>query len=167
MIVSLYELFQDEIAEIFDAEKRFSEALPEIAQGFENGKLTKELMSRHQQSGQRIGRIEAIRAASASGRAAGASETMKALIDEARQMMEDIEDGRILDAALVLAVQKMEQYMMTTYCSLFALGECVGMEQAVLDLLDAGLQEERERSERLSRLAELEGVNERALQSVA
>ena len=79
-------------------------------------------------------------------------EGMKGLIEEGQEMMEEIERGATLDAALISAAQKVEHYEIATYGTLATFAEIMGHQDAK-DLLGQTLDEEKEADEKLTQVA--------------
>jgi ferritin-like metal-binding protein YciE len=75
------------------------------------------------------------------------------ILKEAKDLMEEFEGDAALDAALACAAQKVEHYEITSYGSLCAFAEQLGLDD-VCDELEAILDEEKAADKKLSRLAE-------------
>ncbi|WP_454691749.1 YciE/YciF ferroxidase family protein [Achromobacter aloeverae] len=85
---------------------------------------------------------------------------MEGLVEEGKEVIEEIAKGPVLDAALIGAAQKVEHYEIATYGTLCVLGKLLKKPKAV-ELLKATLAEEKSTDEKLSTLAE--SVNVEAL----
>ena len=79
-------------------------------------------------------------------------EGMKGLIEEGQEMMEEIDRGPTLDAALISAAQKVEHYEIASYGTLATFAEILGHQDAN-DLLGQTLEEEKEADEKLTEMA--------------
>ena len=71
----------------------------------------------------------------------------------AKELMEEFTGDRALDAAITAAAQKVEHYEITSYGSLCAFAEQLGMDE-VCDEIEAILDEEKAADKKLSQLAE-------------
>jgi ferritin-like metal-binding protein YciE len=78
--------------------------------------------------------------------------------------MEDLEEGPVLDAALIAAAQKIEHYEMAAYGTLCSMLKAMGQTKAA-DLLSQTLKEEKDTDALLTQLAEQE-VNPAAMQTL-
>ncbi len=78
---------------------------------------------------------------------------MKGLIEEAKELMEETEEGVVRDAAIIGASQKVEHYEIASYGTLRAFALALGYEEAA-DLLQTTLDEEKEADETLTGIAE-------------
>jgi ferritin-like metal-binding protein YciE len=90
---------------------------------------------------------------------------MEGLIEEAKEMMEEIKTPEVLDAALITGAQKVEHYEIASYGSVHALAEALGKTE-VAKLLAATLEEEKEADKKLNQIA-ISDVNKTALKTAA
>jgi ferritin-like metal-binding protein YciE len=88
---------------------------------------------------------------------------MQGLIDEAESMMEDADEGEMMDAAIIAAAQKVEHYEIATYGTLRTFAETLGLDQ-VQGLLEQTLEEEKMADEKLTEIA-MSAINEDAADS--
>ena len=84
------------------------------------------------------------------------------LIAEAKENIGEIEQGPVLDAALIVAGQKVEHYEIASYGSARTFAETLGHDD-IAQLLQETLDEEEETDEKLTELAEMI-INDRAAQ---
>lgn len=84
---------------------------------------------------------------------------MEGLIEEATSMIDQVEEGPVLDAALSGSAQKAEHYEIASYTSLCLMAKKLGFSDAV-KLLTATLQEEQATDEKLSALAQASQIQE-------
>jgi ferritin-like metal-binding protein YciE len=82
------------------------------------------------------------------------------IIEEANDVSGEVDDKRVLDAALIAAAQAVEHYEITRYGTLVAWAQEAGREDCAR-LLKETLEEERAADEKLTQIAESE-VNLRA-----
>jgi ferritin-like metal-binding protein YciE len=78
---------------------------------------------------------------------------MEGLVEEGKEIIEELEKGPVLDAALIGAAQKVEHYEIASYGTLAAFAKQLG-EQDALKLLLETLKEEKATDEKLSVLAD-------------
>lgn len=79
------------------------------------------------------------------------------IIDEADEVAGDVEDKRVLDAALIAAAQAVEHYEMTRYGTLIAWANALGRSDCG-SVLKSNLNEEEAADKKLTKIAE-SGVN--------
>jgi ferritin-like metal-binding protein YciE len=84
---------------------------------------------------------------------------MAGLVEEGDSLIDEIEKGPVLDAALIGAARKVEHYEIAGYNSLCTLAKKLGYTDA-LPLLEASLAEETATDGKLSALAEAQAMEE-------
>lgn len=166
-VTSLEDLFIAELCDMYDAEKQLTEALPKMAKKASNEKLAKGFETHLKETEGQIERIEKVAEICGFDLKKETCKAMKGLVKEGEHIMEEVKDPQVLDAALITAAQKVEHYEIASYGSLCSLGKCLGLEQEALDLLEENLNEEKETDEKLTMLAEKEGINDEALEKAA
>lgn len=166
-VQNLHDLFLDELSDIYDAEKQLTEALPKMADNATDKKLEKGFRTHLKETEGQIERIEKVADICGLDLLDETCKAMKGLIKEGEQMIAEIKDPNVLDVALITAAQKVEHYEIASYGSLLALGKCLGLEQKALDLLEENMNEEKQTDEKLTKLAEEEGINDHALKKAA
>ncbi len=166
-IQTLEDLFKDELADVLNAERQLEEALPKMAENASDEKLAEGFRTHLEETKGHIERIEKIIDICGLDLPDETCNAMQGLIKEGEEMIAEIEDKNVLDAALITAAQKVEHYEIASYGSLCALAKCLEFPQEATDLLQETLAEEKETDEKLSRLAEQDGINEHALKKAA
>jgi len=159
-VATAEELFVEELKDIYSAEKQAVKAYPRLTKAVQSEEL-KEAMQEHleQTKGQveRLERIFEILDKRSSGKTC---EGMKGLVQEAQSLVEEIENGPVLDAAIIGALQRVEHYEIAAYGTVATLAQAMGQEE-VKELLGETLEEEKETDERLTQVAQ--SVNSEAL----
>jgi ferritin-like metal-binding protein YciE len=79
-------------------------------------------------------------------------EAMEGLIEEAEEMMSEIKDGVVRDAAIISAAQKVEHYEIASYGTLVSFANTLG-ESKVAEILEQTLNEEKEADQMLTEIA--------------
>jgi ferritin-like metal-binding protein YciE len=88
-------------------------------------------------------------------------DAIEGILTEAKEHMADIEDAEVLDAGMIGSAQAVEHYEITRYGTLIAWAKQLGRDDAVVDLLEANLDQEKQADRLLTEIAET-SVNERA-----
>lgn len=158
----LMKLFEDQLKDIFWAEKALIKAIPKMIKNATSQDLIDALSSHLEETENQISRLESV-FESISKKASGEKcEAMDGLIKEAKEIMESCEAGAMCDAGIITAGQKIEHYEITTYGTLRQFAETLGLNDAV-SLLEATLNEEKSADEKLSKVAR-ETINIEAAQ---
>ncbi len=159
----LRSLFEDELKDIYWAEKALTKAIPKMIKNASSQELIDALENHLEVTKGHVERCE--HAFEILGKAARAKkcEAMEGLTKEAEEIMSSTEEGVVRDAGIISAAQKVEHYEIATYGTLCAFAKTLG-EDEVADLLQQTLNEEKEADQTLTGIAEssinLEAANE-------
>jgi ferritin-like metal-binding protein YciE len=159
-IKTLYDLYVDELKDIYSAENQLVQALPKMAKAAKSPQLQKAFQNHLEKTKQHVQRIEEVFSeidASPRGKKCMA---MEGLVEEGKEIMHEDIDEEVLDAALIGAAQRVEHYEIAAYGSARSHAEHLGHSRAV-KLLQQTLDEEKEADEELTHIAETQ-VNEYA-----
>jgi ferritin-like metal-binding protein YciE len=159
-MVTLNDLLEDELKDIYSAEKQLLKALPKMARKASSGELRDALEEHLEVTKRQAERLERVFEELGSKAKAKTCEAMKGLIEEAEDMMSEDAEDAVLDAAIIGCAQKVEHYEIASYGTVKSWAERIGNNRAAR-LLDETLQEEGEADKRLSEIAETM-VNEEA-----
>lgn len=149
----LRDLFEDELKDIYWAEKALTKAIPKMVKNATSEELVNALNDHLEVTRGHVERLE--ESFKILGKAARAKkcEAMAGLVKEAEEIMEDTEEGVVRDAGIISAGQKVEHYEIATYGTLCAFAKTLG-EDEVASLLHQTLDEEKEADQKLSEIAE-------------
>jgi ferritin-like metal-binding protein YciE len=157
---SLETLLQDELKDIYDAEKQLTKALPKLAKKASNEELKEAFEEHLHQTEQHVERLEEVFSNLDLPARGKRCEGMKHLIAEGDDMIGDAEDDATRDALMIAAAQKVEHYEIAAYGTLRTWATLLGKDQ-IASLLEETLDEEKETDKRLTSIAE-SFVNEEA-----
>jgi len=144
----LNDCFLAELADIYDAEKQLTKALPKMAQAAEHEELKEALLSHRDKTEEHVRRLEEvfeILGAKAPGQRCKAIQGLMAEIEG--RMDEDLGD-----ASLICAAQKIEHYEIATYGCLKTWAKLLDHDEAA-SLLEETLDEESDVDEHLTSIA--------------
>jgi ferritin-like metal-binding protein YciE len=158
---TLDELFMHELKDLYDAEHRLVEALPKMAKAATDPDLAAAFEKHLAETRKQVTRLKEVFADCGESPERETCEAMKGLIEEAEEVIEDAEEGPVLDAALIAAAQKVEHYEIATYGTLITWTQLSGENSSALQLLQQTLEEEKAADEKLTEIAE-SGVNQAA-----
>jgi ferritin-like metal-binding protein YciE len=158
---SLHDLFIEELKDIYDGEKRLTRALPKMAKAATSMELRSAFTSHLGETEKQIERLEQVFQAMGKKPAGKACDGIIGIVEEGNKAMEELDEGPILDAALIAGAQKVEHYEMATYGTLAYFADIMGHEEAK-DLLGQTLDEEKAADAKLNKIAKSE-VNQEAL----
>jgi ferritin-like metal-binding protein YciE len=164
-VKSVNDLLLDELRDIYHAEKQLVRALPKMAKKSKSDELRQAFEHHLEETKGQVDRLEQVFEQLDARSSGKRCEAMEGLIEEAKEMMEDITTPEVLDAAMITAAQKVEHYEIASYGSVHALAEALGHKDAAR-LLEQTLEEEKKADQKLNQIA-LSGVNQTALQTAA
>jgi ferritin-like metal-binding protein YciE len=164
-VKSVYDLFMDELQDIYHAEKQLVKALPKMAKKAKSDQLRQAVEHHLEQTKGQVQRLEQVFETLDAKPRAKKCEAMEGLIEEAEELMGEIGTPEVLDAAMIGAAQKVEHYEIASYGTLSTLAEELGHTEAAR-LLEQTLNEEKAADKKLNEIA-LSGVNKKALQAAA
>lgn len=159
-IDSLETLLQEELKDIYSAEKQLIKAIPKMAKKASSPELKRALEEHLRVTERQAERIEQVFELLGQKPKAKTCEAMKGIIEEAQDMMSEDMDDAVMDAAIIGCAQKVEHYEIASYGTVRTWAERIGNNRAA-KLLDQTLQEEGDADKRLTGLAE-SMINEEA-----
>ena len=161
-IKSIQDLFIHELSDIYSAEKQLTKALPKLARAADAPELKQAFETHLEETQGQVERIDQIVEALGIRLKRIKCAAMEGLVEEGKEVIEEIEAGPLRDAALIGGAQKVEHYEIASYGTLSAIAKQLGYKDAI-PLLQATLKEEKATDEKLTLLAEQAG-NQRAAQ---
>ena len=146
-------LFEDELRDVYDAEKQILKALPKIIKAVTNDDLRKALSAHLDETRGQVSRLEqafeSLDLKPKGKHCAG----MAGILEEGSDLLEEDGDDAVLDAGFIAGCQRVEHYEIVAYGCLVAWAKLLGYQDA-LNLLKANEQEEKAADAKLSKLAE-------------
>lgn len=149
---TLDDLFIHELSDLYSAEKQMTKVLPKLARAATNPQLQEAFKAHLEETHGQIERIDQLVEASNFKLKRIKCLAMEGLIEESKELLEEIEPGHVLDAGLIGACQKIEHYEIASYGTLIAMAGQLGIKDAA-KLLGQTLKEEKSADEKLTLLA--------------
>ena len=159
-IKSMDDLFLHTLRDIFYAENQIVKALPKLIEKATNRELTSGLSHHLRETEGQIARLEQVFAKLGQTPRGIDCPAIDGLIKEADEVAGEVDDSKVLDAAIIGSAQAVEHYEIARYGTLIAWAEELGHDN-VISLLNANLKEEKAADKKLNALAE-GTVNRRA-----
>ena len=150
---SLDDLLHDELRDLLDAEHQITKALPRMARAVSSPVLRQGLEQHLRETHGQIARLEQAFQLIEERPRRKTCQGVKGLIEEARELMSEIDRGPVLDAALIAAAQKVEHYEISAYGTLRTYATLLGKPR-LADLFDTTLNEEKAADQKLTSVAE-------------
>jgi ferritin-like metal-binding protein YciE len=162
-IETMDDLFLEMIEDLYDAEKRLVKALPKMAEAATSEALRQAFESHLEQTRGHVKRLEDIFRQLGKDPKGQTCEAMKGLIKEGEDVICDIDNLALRDAALIAAANSVEHHEIAGYGAARTFAQTLGQQQAA-SLLDQTLQEEKAADQKLTSIAQ-SSVNNEALRT--
>jgi ferritin-like metal-binding protein YciE len=152
-IKTMEDLFLHTLEDVYYAENQIVKSLPKMIEKSTNRELASDLRNHLAETEQQVNRLD--QAFKALGQTPKGTDcpAMDGLIEEADNVAGEIEDKKVLDAAIIGSAQAIEHYEISRYGTLKTWAEELGLRRSV-DLLDATLKEESATDKALTQIAE-------------
>jgi ferritin-like metal-binding protein YciE len=152
-IKSMEDLFLHTLQDVYYAENQIVKSLPKMIEKSTSRELVSGLRNHLAETEQQVSRLD--QALKALGQTPKGTDcpAIDGLIEEADNVAGEVNDKKVLDAAIIGSAQAIEHYEISRYGTLIAWAEELGHDK-VICFLKANLKEEKAADKRLSTLAE-------------
>lgn len=162
-VKNLEDLFVEQLKDIYYAEQKIHKSLPDMIAKANSAKLKKAFETHREETAEQIKKIEEVMKSLKLPLKGEKCDAIEGLMKEAEGLMKDVKDPEALDAALILAAQKVEHYEIATYGCLCAFGRRLGFDKQA-GILHTILEQEKKTDLGLTALAEgPDAINQKAL----
>jgi ferritin-like metal-binding protein YciE len=155
-------LFLDELADMYDAERRIVKALPKMAKAATCDKLKQAILAHLKETEGHVTKVEQVFQSFDEKAKGKTCEATVGLLKEGDKIAADFKGSPAINAALISAAQKVEHYEMASYGCLHEWAGLLGNKNAA-GLLQEILDQEKAANETLTKLARA-GSNKEALE---
>jgi ferritin-like metal-binding protein YciE len=159
-VQSMDDLFVHGLKDIYYAERQILQALPKMIEKAGNAELKRAFETHLKETENQVERVEQAFQSEDSEAQPGKCPAIDGIISEGEQVMGEVTDPNVLDAAMIAAAQAVEHYEITRYGALVTWAKELGKSKAA-SLLQRNLAEEKATDKKLTALAERR-VNPRA-----
>lgn len=156
-VLTMDDLFVHALRDIYYAENRIVKLLPGMVDKASDPRLKQALMSHLGETENHILRLQDVFRMYGAEVKGVDCPAFDGLIEEADDVADEVEDSKVLDAALIAAVQAIEHYEIARYGSLIAWAKELAREDCA-GVLEKNLAEEKAADRKLTAMAE-SGVN--------
>ena len=149
---SILDLLEDEIKDLYSAEKQLTKAIPKMAKGSTDPALKAALHNHLKETHGQVARLEEaakLLELKATGRKCMG---MEGVIKEGAEALGDEGEDTVLDLGIIGAGSRVEHYEMAGYFTAISLAKRLGAS-AVADLLSQSLAEEQNAEKTLRKIA--------------
>lgn len=152
-IKTMDDLFVHTLQDIYYAEKQILKALPKMIDKATNPALKKGFEKHLQETEGHVKRVEQVFEMHGEKAKAVDCPAIDGIIKETNEIIGEVDDKQVLDAALIAAAQAVEHYEMTRYGTLVAWAEELGRSDCAA-VLKKNLDEEKATDRKLTELAQ-------------
>ncbi len=161
-VKTVADLFLHELSDTYSAEKQMTRSLPKMARAAADEQLAQAFLDHLEETRGQVERIDEIVELLNLKLKRIKCAAMEGLVEEGKDLIDEIDKGPVLDVALIGAAQKVEHYEIASYTTLITLAGKLGYD-AALPLLQASLAEEKATDEKLGKLGQAAAIEEAAL----
>jgi ferritin-like metal-binding protein YciE len=148
------------LQDIYYAENQIVKSLPKMIEKTTNAQLKQAFQSHLRETEGQIKRLEDVFRMHGQEPKGASCPAIDGIIKEANEIIGDVEDKEVCDAAILAAAQAVEHYEITRYGTLVAWAKQLGRNDCAT-VLHQNLVEEKATDEKLTKLAE-SNVNRKA-----
>ena len=159
-IKTMDDLFVHTLKDIYYAENQILKALPDMIEKASDPNLKQGLQAHLGETKNHVSRVEQVFKMHGVEAEGVDCPAIDGIIEEANEIAGEVEDKKVLDAAIIAASQAVEHYEMTRYGTLIAWAKQLGRPDCA-SVLEQTLKEEKAADAKLTTLAE-RGINAKA-----
>ena len=159
-IKTLDDLFVHTLQDIYYAENQILKALPKMIEQATSTQLKQGLESHRKETETHVKRVEQVFKMHGAEVKAANCPAIDGIIKEANEIVGDVADKEVKDAAIIAAAQAVEHYEITRYGTLAEWAKQLGRSDCA-SVLEQNLAEEKAADKKLTTLAE-GGINRKA-----
>ena len=150
---SLAELLQDELKDIYDAEKQLTKALPKMAKKATAEELKRAFQDHLRETEQHVKRLEEVFELMGMPARGKKCIGMQNLLEEGDDMIAEAEEDATRDAVMIASAQKVEHYEIASYGTVRTWANVLG-KRDIAGMLEDTLEEEKDADQKLTSIAE-------------
>jgi ferritin-like metal-binding protein YciE len=152
-IKNMDDLFVHTLRDIYYAENKIVQALPEMIEKAHDAQLRQGFQTHLAETKNHVKRLEQVFRMHGQEAKGVDCPAIDGIIEEAEEVAGEVEDKTVLDAALIAAAQAVEHYEITRYGSLIAWAKQLGRSDCA-SVLQQNLDEEKATDKKLTAMAE-------------
>jgi len=150
---TLHDLFIHELRDIYDAEKQLLKALPKMSAAAQSPELKEAFDNHLRETEEQVSRLEQVFSDLSEKPTGKSCKAMQGLVAESNELLGEDANPSVMDAALIVAAQKVEHYEIAGYGSVCTFGRLLGLDD-VTELLKQNMAEEEKTDKLLTSIAE-------------
>ena len=152
VVKTLTDLLEDEIKDLYSAEKQLTKAIPKMANGSNNAGLKAALQAHLKETEGQVVRLEEVAKILQFKPTGKKCMGMEGVIEEGAEALSAKGDETLLDLGIIGAGSRVEHYEMAGYLTAISLAEKLNAD-GVVELLKQSLAEEQAAEQKLRKIA--------------
>lgn len=148
----IQDLLEEEIKDLYSAEKQLTKAIPKMAKGSNDASLQDAFKGHLKETEKQVSRLEQVAKQLEISPGGKKCEGMEGVIKEGSEALEQEGDDAVLDLGIIGAASRVEHYEMAGYMTAISLARRLGEKQVVI-LLTESLAEEQHAEQKLRQIA--------------
>lgn len=148
----LMKLFEHALKDIYWVEKALTKSIPKMIKKASSNDLIEALEDHLEVTEDQVEKVERVFDAIDKTARGKKCIGMQGILDEGEEIMKEFEKSPALDAAIIMAAQKVEHYEMSSYMAMITLAETLNFPKEA-ELLQEVLQQEMQADQLLAKLA--------------
>lgn len=149
---TIKDLLEDEVKDLYSAEKQLTKAIPKMAKGSTNVSLKEAFTTHLQETQGQVSRLEEVARLLEIKPTGKKCMGMEGVIKEGAEALEEEGDDDVLDLGLIGAGSRVEHYEMAGYLTAISLAKRMGAGE-VVSLLQQSFAEEKAAEQKLRQIA--------------
>src|ERR1700722_20798084 len=149
---TIKDLLEEEIKDLYSAEKQLTKAIPKMAKGSHDPALAAAFTNHLKETEDQVARLEEVGKLLDFKPAGKKCEGMEGVIKEGAEALEEEGNETVLDLGIIGAGSRVEHYEMAGYLTAISLAERIGAKE-VVSLLQKSLGEEQAAEQTLRKIA--------------
>jgi ferritin-like metal-binding protein YciE len=150
---TIKDLLEEEIKDLYSAEKQLTKAIPKMAKGANNEELSAAFEAHLKETEAQVGRLEKVAKLLETTPSGKKCKGMEGVIEEGAEALDEEGDENVLDLGIIGGGSRVEHYEIAGYTTAINLAKQLGNNEAV-SLLNESLKEEQAADEKLRKIGE-------------
>jgi ferritin-like metal-binding protein YciE len=151
---TIKDLLENEIKDLYSAEKQLTKAIPKMAKGSNNQELSSAFEAHLKETENQVKRLEKVAELLGTTPTGKKCAGMEGVIEEGSEALDEEGDENVLDLGIIGAGSRVEHYEMAGYITAISLAKQLGQND-VVKLLNETLSEEQAAENKLRTIAQM------------
>jgi ferritin-like metal-binding protein YciE len=152
-LTTIMDLLEEELKDLYSAEKQLTKAIPKMAKGSNNQELENAFQAHLKETENQVRRLEKVAKLLGTEPTGKKCKGMEGVIEEGSEALDEDGDENVLDLGIIGAGSRVEHYEIAGYTTAIALATRLGESEAV-QLLTESLKEEQAADNKLRSIAQ-------------